>query len=88
MTLPRTLLLGLWMLFVSWPLLAWSAEPALRGTGDLGVIVERGAGRILIVSAGSDSIIGRVEGLGDLSHARWCFRATSATPTCSGATAA
>ncbi|MFO1423783.1 MAG: cytochrome D1 domain-containing protein [Candidatus Competibacteraceae bacterium] len=62
------------MLFLSWsPLLAWSTEPTLRGTGDLGVIVERGAGRVLIVSTSSNSIVGRVDGLGDLSHASVVF---------------
>jgi len=73
MTMPRTLLLGLWMLFVWWSLLAWSAEPALRGTGDLGVIIERSAGRILVVSTSGNNVIGRVEGLGDLSHASVVF---------------
>ena len=71
MTLPRFSDWG-W-LFLVWPLLAWSAEPVLCGTGDLGVIVERGAGRVVIVSTGSNSIVQRVEGLGDLSHASVVF---------------
>ncbi|HRX61780.1 MAG TPA: cytochrome D1 domain-containing protein [Candidatus Competibacter sp.] len=53
--------------------LAWSGEPPLRGTGDLGVIIERGAGRILIVDTSGNNVIGRVDGLGDLSHASVVF---------------
>ena len=70
---PKALLLGWWMLLVLLPPLAWSGEAALRGTGDLGVIIERGAGRILIVNTSGNSIIGRVDGLGDLSHASVVF---------------
>jgi len=40
-----------------------------RGTGDLGVVVEREKGSLLIVEHSSDQILCRVEGLGDLSHA-------------------
>ena len=57
MTILRTLLLGWWML-LTLPLLAWGGEPALRGTGDLGVIIERGAGRILIVDTSGNNVIG------------------------------
>ena len=41
----------------------------LRGTGDLGVIVERAAGSLLVVDTTEHKILKRVEGLGDLSHA-------------------
>ncbi|MBZ0217868.1 MAG: hypothetical protein K8F25_15020 [Fimbriimonadaceae bacterium] len=41
----------------------------LRGTGDLGLIVERASGAVTIVETSGRSILGRVEGLGDLSHA-------------------
>ncbi|MBK9952264.1 MAG: protein nirF [Candidatus Competibacteraceae bacterium] len=68
----KTVRLLLWLL-LAWPLLAWNAEPVLRGTGALGVIVERGSGRILIVDTSSNSIINRVDGLGDLSHASVVF---------------
>ncbi len=44
-----------------------------RGTGDLGLIIERATGSVLIFSAGEHRIIGRVEGLGDLSHASVVF---------------
>jgi protein NirF len=45
----------------------------LRGTGDLGVIVERARGSVAIVDTTTRSILGRVEGLGDLSHASVVF---------------
>jgi protein NirF len=45
----------------------------LRGTGDLGVVVERVSGSLLIVEQSERSAIGRVEGLGDLSHASVVF---------------
>lgn len=38
-------------------------------TGDLGVVIERGTGSVLIVNTSHRNVIGRVEGLGDLSHA-------------------
>jgi protein NirF len=41
----------------------------LRGTGDLGLIVEREAGSVLVVDRSERAAIGRIEGLGDLSHA-------------------
>jgi len=62
-----------WWILLALPLLAWSAEPTLRGTGDLGVIIERSAGRVLIVNTSTNSIISKVEGLGDLSHASVVF---------------
>lgn len=50
--------------------LACAAESAeLRGTGDLGVIVERAAGSLQIVDTTHRARIGQVKELGDLSHA-------------------
>ncbi len=50
------------------------AETAsLRGTGDLGIIIERATGSLLIIDATNRSAIARVEGLGDLSHASAVF---------------
>lgn len=40
-----------------------------RGTGDLGVIIERAKGSVLIVETTGRSILSRINGLGDLSHA-------------------
>jgi len=48
---------------------AGCAQVELRGTGDLGVVVERGAGRLKIVDTSRRIAIGTVAGLGDLSHA-------------------
>lgn len=41
----------------------------LRGTGDLGLIVERASGSLGLVDTTQRSLISRIEGLGDLSHA-------------------
>jgi protein NirF len=45
----------------------------LRGTGDLGLIIERAQGSVQIVEHSGDTALGRVEGLGDLSHAAAVF---------------
>ena len=50
-------------------LLAGCAGPSLRGTGDLGVIIERAAGSVQIIDTSRHNAIGAVAGLGDLSHA-------------------
>lgn len=50
-------------------LLAGCAGPTLRGTGDLGVIIERAAGSVQIIDTSRHNAIGAVAGLGDLSHA-------------------
>jgi len=42
---------------------------SLRGTGDLGVVVERATGQLLVVNNSSRQRLARVDGLGDLSHA-------------------
>ncbi|OZG72973.1 protein nirF [Hahella sp. CCB-MM4] len=39
------------------------------GTGDLGLIIERTSGSVLIVNTTHPEVLQRVEGLGDLSHA-------------------
>ena len=54
-------------------ILAGCAQVPLRGTGDLGVVVERAAGRIVIVESSARSILGHIDGLGDLSHASVVF---------------
>ena len=45
------------------------AYPEIRGTGDLGIVVERGSGSLVVFDASRRIPIGRIEGLGDLSHA-------------------
>ncbi|MEJ1157649.1 cytochrome D1 domain-containing protein [Prosthecomicrobium sp. N25] len=52
---------------------AAAATLAPRGTGDLGVIVERASGSLLVVETSGRSALGRIEGLGDLSHASVVF---------------
>jgi len=46
-----------------------AADCELRGTGDLGIVVERAAGRVQVVDTTARRSLGAVEGLGDLSHA-------------------
>jgi protein NirF len=41
----------------------------LRGTGDLGVIIERATGSVQIIETTSRTSLARITGLGDLSHA-------------------
>jgi protein NirF len=48
-----------------------SAQP--RGTGDLGVVVERASGQLLVVEHSTDTRLAEVDGLGDLSHASVVF---------------
>ncbi|KIL99973.1 Heme d1 biosynthesis protein NirF [Paramagnetospirillum magnetotacticum MS-1] len=43
--------------------------PALRGTGDLGLVVERADGRLMVVETTGNTKLASVSGLGDLSHA-------------------
>jgi protein NirF len=49
--------------------LAGCAAPQLRGTGDLGVVIERAAGSIQVVETTRRTRLGQIAGLGDLSHA-------------------
>jgi len=42
---------------------------AQRGTGDLGLVVERAAGRVQIIETTGRTSLATVDGLGDLSHA-------------------
>jgi protein NirF len=53
--------------------LAAPAAAEIRATGDLGVVVERASSSLLIVDRSERAAIGRVEGLGDLSHASVVF---------------
>lgn len=47
--------------------------PEQQATGDLGVIIERMDGSVLIINTSAKSILCRIEGLGDLSHASVVF---------------
>jgi protein NirF len=46
---------------------------SLRGTGDLGVVIERAAGRVQVVDTTAKSSLATIAGLGDLSHASVVF---------------
>ncbi|MDH5765367.1 MAG: protein nirF [Gammaproteobacteria bacterium] len=41
----------------------------LRGTGDMGLIIERAIGRLQVVEHSNHTAIAQIDGLGDLSHA-------------------
>ena len=45
----------------------------MRGTADLGIIIERASGSVLVVDTTARKTLGRVEGFGDLSHASAVF---------------
>lgn len=50
-------------------LLAACASPPLRGTGDLGLVIERANGQVSLINTSSRQAYARIAGLGDLSHA-------------------
>ena len=45
----------------------------LMGTGDLGVVIERATGSVLLVNTSQRIVVARIPGLGDLSHASVVF---------------
>jgi protein NirF len=45
------------------------ATPQLRGTGDLGLIIERASGHVTLINTTARQPYARIGGLGDLSHA-------------------
>ena len=53
--------------------LLMSACGTIRGTGDLGVVIERADGSVQIVETTGQTSLARVDGLGDLSHASVVF---------------
>ncbi len=55
------------------PSSALARKKECPGTGDLGVVIERATGSVLIVNTTLQRVLGRVEGLGDLSHASVVF---------------
>lgn len=61
------------LLFAAAAMLGACAQQPLRGTGDLGVVVERATGSLQIIESSNQSQLARVEGLGDLSHASVVF---------------
>lgn len=63
------------MLFVGAALLAGCAATNVpsKGTGDLGVVIERASGTLAIVDTSERRVLAEVPGLGDLSHASVVF---------------
>ncbi|MBK7900710.1 MAG: protein nirF [Betaproteobacteria bacterium] len=59
----------LFFAFLTATFLAACAGPQLRGTGDLGLVIERASGHVTLVNTTSKSAYARIGGLGDLSHA-------------------
>jgi protein NirF len=59
--------------FLLFLVLTACANPTLRGTGDLGLVVERAAGRVMLIETSGRSKLGSISGLGDLSHASAVF---------------
>jgi Uncharacterized conserved protein len=53
--------------------LAACAGAPVRATGDLGLVVERADGRVLLVESSTSTRLARIGGLGDLSHASVVF---------------
>jgi protein NirF len=47
----------------------FSGTAQTRGTGDLGIVVERAAGSVLVIETTHRRTLSQVDGLGDLSHA-------------------
>ncbi|MBI1906545.1 MAG: protein nirF [Rhodocyclales bacterium] len=47
--------------------------PALRGTGDLGMVIERATGQVQVIETSGRTSLAQVSGLGDLSHASVVF---------------
>lgn len=62
-----------WAVALSLLLAACASPPALRGTGDLGVVIERATGTVQIVDTSARQRLGSIPGLGDLSHAHTTF---------------
>ena len=62
------------LLLVMFTVLVGSAPAAeLRGTGDLGVVVQRASGQLLVVEHSNNTRLAEIDGLGDLSHASVVF---------------
>lgn len=49
--------------------LIFPASLLARGTGDLGIIIERASGSVKVIETSGNTTLGTIQGLGDLSHA-------------------
>jgi protein NirF len=54
-------------------LLGACTQPTLRGSGDLGVVIERASASVQIIETSGMTALARLDGLGDLSHASVVF---------------
>jgi protein NirF len=54
-------------------LVSCNASAEIRATGDLGVVIERESGSVLIINTSEHKQLSRIENLGDLSHASVVF---------------
>jgi len=61
------------LLFLALTALLTGTADAQRGTGDLGIVVERATGSLQLIETSQNTALGRIEGLGDLSHASAVF---------------
>lgn len=52
---------------------AGETPPVLRGTGDLGIIIERAVGKVQVINTSTRTALATISGLGDLSHASAVF---------------
>ncbi len=68
MTVLRSLLCLTLLLWIS-----GAQAGQMRGTGDLGIVVERASGSVVVIDTTEHKILSRIEGLGDLSHASAVF---------------
>ncbi|MBF0429331.1 MAG: protein nirF [Magnetococcales bacterium] len=59
---PVPMMVVLWMLLLS-------GCASVRGVGDMGVVIERASGSVEVVETTGKTVLSRVEGMGDLSHA-------------------
>ena len=57
------------LLLVALVLAPLPGQADIRGTGDMGIVIERASGSVLVVEHSNNTILHRIEGLGDLSHA-------------------
>ena len=62
-----------WLFLLASLLIASCSAVPPRGTGDLGMVIERDAGRVQVVDTTARASLGGVTGLGDLSHASVVF---------------
>ncbi len=54
-------------------LLSINVHAELKGTGDLGIVIERAIGQVKVINTSKHIDISTIEGLGDLSHASVVF---------------